>query len=112
MRETPVSQAYQGITDIAFSGLKGKHPAPKSMSEPSARALAPSLALSVAPTVPLWNSFALFASGTAFGFWDLCGMEFCILKVLPTRFAPTSDVPIAENDSEIAPHKQGNKPQR
>lgn len=49
----------------------------------------PSLALSVAPTVPLWNSIGLFISATAFGFWDLYGMEFCILKVLPTRF--TSD---------------------
>ena len=48
-----------------------------------------SLALSVAPTVPLWNSIGLFISDTAFGFWDLYGMEFCILKVLPTRF--TSD---------------------
>ena len=54
------------------------------MSEPSARTLAPSLVLSVTPTVPLWNSFALFVSATAFGFWDLCGIEFCILKVLPT----------------------------
>ena len=62
---------------------------PKPMSEPSARTLVPSLALSVAPTVPLWNSVALFVSATAFGFWDLRGMEFCILKVLPTRF--TSD---------------------
>ena len=69
----------------------------------------PSLALSVAPTVPLWNSFALFVSGIAFVFWDLCGMEFCILKVLPTRFAPASDGPIAENNLEIAPHKQRNK---
>ena len=56
------------------------------MSEPSARTLVPSLALSVAPTVPLWNSFGLFISATAFGFWDLCGIEFCILKVLPTGF--------------------------
>ena len=70
----------------------------------------PALALSVAPTVPLWNSVALFVSGTAFVFWDLCGMEFCILKVLPTRFIPASDGSIAENGSEIAPHKQGNKP--
>lgn len=54
------------------------------MSEPSARTLVPSLALSVAPTVPLWNSVALFVSAAAFGFWDLRGMEFCILKVLPT----------------------------
>ena len=29
VRDMPVSQAYQGIADIAFSGLKGKHPAPK-----------------------------------------------------------------------------------
>ena len=102
---------------IRFQGLwsemgdsNSRHLAPKPMSKPSARTLAPSLALSVAPTVPLWNSFALFASGTAFGFWDLCGMRFCILKVLPTRFAPASDGPIAKNSSEIAPHKQGNKP--
>ena len=61
---------------------------PKPMSEPSARTLVPSLALSVAPTVPLWNSFGLFISATAFGFWDLCGMEFCILKVLPTGIVP------------------------
>ena len=66
-----------------------RHLAPEPMSEPSARTLVPSLALSVAPTVPLWNSVALFVSATAFGFWDLRGMEFCILKVLPTRF--TSD---------------------
>ena len=61
-----------------------RHLAPKPMSEPSARTLMPSLALSVAPTVPLWNSIGLFISATAFGFWDLCGIEFCILKVLPT----------------------------
>ena len=70
----------------------------------------PSLALSVTPTVPLWNSFALLVSGTAFAFWDLCGMEFCILKALPTIFTLASDAFIAENNSEIAPHKQGNKP--
>ena len=87
-----------------------RHPAPKPMSEPSCRPLAPSLALSGTPTVSLCNSFALFASGTAFGFWDLCGMEFCILKVLPTGFAPASDDSVAENASEIAPHKQWNKP--
>ena len=48
------------------------------------------LLLSGTPAVPLWNSFALFVSGTAFGFWDLCGIEFCILKVLPTGIAPGS----------------------
>lgn len=61
---------------------------PKLMSEPSARTLVPSLALSVAPTVPLWNSFGLFISTTAFGFWDLRGIEFCILKVIPTGIGP------------------------
>lgn len=66
-----------------------QHSAPKPMSEPSARTLAPSLALSVAPTVPLWNSIGLFISAIAFAFWDLYGMKFCILKVLPTGF--TSD---------------------
>ena len=76
------------------------------MSELSVRGLASSLALSVAPTVPLWNSIALFISDTAFVFWDLCGMEFCILKVLPTGFTPGSDDSVAENASEIAPHKQ------
>ena len=63
---------------------------PKPMSELSVRGLASSLALSVAPTVPLWNSIALFISDTAFVFWDLCGIEFCILKVLPTGFTSNS----------------------
>ena len=63
---------------------------PKPMSEPSARTLMPSLALSVAPTVPLWNSIGLFISATAFAFWDLCGIDFCILKVLPTGFTSNS----------------------
>jgi len=54
------------------------------MSEPSGSPVAPCLALSGTPAVPLWNSFALFISDTAFVFWDLCGMKFCILKVLPT----------------------------
>lgn len=63
---------------------------PKPMSEPSARPVAPSLALSGTPAVPLWNSFALFISDTAFVFWDLCGIEFCILKVLPTGFTSNS----------------------
>ena len=63
---------------------------PKPMSQPSGRPVAPSLALSVAPAVPLWNSFGLFISDTAFVFWDLCGIEFCILKVLPTGIVPGS----------------------
>ena len=66
--------------------LSGWPYSPKPMSELSARGLAPSLALSGTPAVPLWNSIGLFISGTAFGFWDLCGIEFCILKVLPTGF--------------------------
>ena len=93
-----------------WRGSNSRPRGPKPMSEPSARTLLPSLALSVAPTVPLWNSFGLFISAIAFGFWDLCGMKFCILKVLPTRSTPTSDGPIAKNSSVIAPHKQGNKP--
>ena len=88
--EVPVSQAYQGIAVTVFSGLKGERPAPKPMSQPSGRPVAPSLALSVAPAVPLWNSFGLFISDTAFVFWDLCGIEFCILKVLPTGFTSNS----------------------
>lgn len=63
---------------------------PKPMSELSARGLAPSLALSGTPAVPLWNSIGLFISATAFAFWDLCGIEFCILKVLPTGFTSNS----------------------
>ena len=66
------------------------HGTPKPMSEPSGRTESPSLALSGTPAVPLWNSIGLFISGTAFGFWDLCGIEFCILKVLPTGFTSNS----------------------
>ena len=73
-----------------FVILSGWSYSPKPMSELSARGLAPSLALSGTPAVPLWNSIGLFISGTAFGFWDLCGIEFCILKVLPTGFTSNS----------------------
>ena len=86
-----------------------RHLAPKPMSQPSGRPVAPSLALSVAPAVPLWNSFGLFISDTAFVFWDLCGIEFCILKVLPTGFTSNSGCLSAESSSKIAPHKQRNK---
>ena len=82
---------------IRFQGLwsemgdsNSRHLAPKPMSELSARGLAHSLALSGTPAVPLWNSIGLFISATAFGFWDLCGIEFCILKVLPTGFTSNS----------------------
>ena len=67
-----------------------RHGTPKPMSELSARGLAPSLALSGTSAVPLWNSIGLFISATAVGFWDLCGIEFCILKVLPTGFTSNS----------------------
>ena len=63
---------------------------PKPMSKPSGRTVSHSLALSGTPAVPLWNSIGLFISATAFGFWDLCGIEFCILKVLPTGFTSNS----------------------
>ena len=63
---------------------------PKPMSEPSRSPVALSLALSGTPAVPLWNSIGLFISATAFAFWDLCGIEFCILKVLPTGFTSNS----------------------
>ena len=59
---------------------------PKPMSEPSGSPVAPSLALSGTPSVPLWNSFALFVSGTTFVFWDLCGIGFCIFKDVPSGF--------------------------
>ena len=67
-----------------------RHPAPKSMSVSSNRTFLRFLLLSSTPAVPLWNSFALFISDTAFVFWDLCGIEFCILKVLPTGFTSNS----------------------
>ena len=67
-----------------------RHGTPKPMSELSDSPVSPSLPLSGTPAVPLWNSFALFVSGTAFVFWDLCGIEFCILKVLPTGFTSNS----------------------
>ena len=67
-----------------------RHGTPKPMSEPSGRTVSHSLALSGTPAVPLWNSIGLFISATAFGFWDLCGIEFCILKVLPTGFTSNS----------------------
>ena len=82
---------------IRFQGLwsemgdsNSRPDGPKPMSEPSGRTESPSLALSGTPAVPLWNSIGLFISGTAFGFWDLCGIEFCILKVLPTGFTSNS----------------------
>ncbi len=92
-----------------WRGSNSRPRGPKPMSQPSGRPVAPSLALSVAPAVPLWNSFGLFISDTAFVFWDLCGIEFCILKVLPTGFTSNSGCLSAESSSKIAPHKQRNK---
>ena len=85
--------AFDKTTCFCWSEMgdsNSRHLAPKPMSELSARGLAHSLALSGTPAVPLWNSIGLFISATAFGFWDLCGIEFCILKVLPTGFTSNS----------------------
>ena len=79
---------------------------PKPMSEPSDRHVVPSLTLSSTPAVPLWNSIGLFISDTAFVFWDLCGIGFCILKVLPTGFGSGGGHFVTVNSSETAPHKQ------
>ena len=76
----------------------------QNVSKPSAKPSRPSLALSGAPAVPLWNSFSLFVSGAAFVFWDLCGIEFCILNVLPTGFA--------SNDGCILPQRTAQKLRR
>lgn len=96
-REKPLlSAAFQCSLTLfgsVWSGVWGSNVwecGPKPMSEPSDRHVAPSLVLSGTPAVPLWNSFALFVSGTTFVFWDLCGIEFCILKVLPTGIVPGS----------------------
>ena len=86
--------------------LNPRHPAPKPMSEPSARPVAPSLTLSGTPAVPLWNSFGLYASRKTFVFWDLCGIAFCILKDVPSGFDDSPGYSIAERDSKIEPHKQ------
>ena len=86
---TQKSRIKRRLFKVFWSECGGSNPgppAPKPISEPSARPSARSLALSVASAVPLWNSFGLFISATAFAFWDLCGIEFCILKVLPTGF--------------------------
>lgn len=96
-REKPLlSAAFQCSLTLfgsVWSGVWGSNVwecGPKPMSEPSDRPVTPSLVLSGTPAVPLWNSFALFVSGTTFVFWDLCGIEFCILKVLPTGFTSNS----------------------
>ena len=96
-REKPLlSAAFQCSLTLfgsVWSGVWGSNVwecGSKPVSKPSDRTLVPSLALSGTPAVPLWNSIGLFVSDTAFVFWDLCGMKFCILKVLPTRFTSNS----------------------
>ena len=61
-----------------------RHLAPKRVSELSNGTLPPSLALSAAPAIPLWHSFALRVSSKTFSFWDGCGIGFCILKEVPS----------------------------
>ena len=63
---------------------------PKRVSEPSAGTLQPSLALSAAPALPLWHSFALVVSRKNLVFWDLYGMGFCILKDVPSGLSRDS----------------------
>ena len=102
---------------IRFQGLwsemgdsNSRHLAPKPMSEPSGRTESPSLALSGTPAVPLWNSIGLFISGTAFGFWDLCGIGFCVLKDVPPGLKRVMTGQSPQNrGAETAPHKQRNK---
>ena len=47
----PVSQAYQGIADIAFSGLKGERPAPKAGALPTAQH----------PDIKFFQSFRMYS---------------------------------------------------
>ena len=109
IRKTPLKTAISEGFWSEWGGSNARSLDPKPMSEPSGSPVAPSLALSGTPAVPLWNSFALFVSAAAFVFWDLCGIEFCILKVLPTGFTSNSGCFAAESRSEIAPHKQRKK---
>lgn len=90
IRKTPLKSMISEGFWSEWRGSNSRPRGPKPMSEPSGSPVAPSLVLSGTPAVPLWNSFALFVSGTTFVFWDLCGIEFCILKVLPTGIVPGS----------------------
>ena len=90
IRKTPLKSLISEGFWSEWGDSNARSPAPKPMSEPSGRTVSHSLALSGTPAVPLWNSIGLFISATAFGFWDLCGIEFCILKVLPTGFTSNS----------------------
>ena len=83
-------RCYKALRRFTLPRPGYRHGTPKPMSKPSGRTVSHSLALSGTPAVPLWNSIGLFISATAFGFWDLCGIEFCILKVLPTGFTSNS----------------------
>lgn len=88
-KTAPEISRFQGLWS-EMGDSNSRPDGPKPMSEPSGSPVAPCLVLSGTPSVPLWNSFALFVSGTTFVFWDLCGMKFCILKVLPTGIVPGS----------------------
>ena len=90
IRKTPLKTAISEGFWSEWGDSNARPPGPKPMSELSGRTVSHSLALSGTPAVPLWNSIGLFISATAFGFWDLCGIEFCILKVLPTGFTSNS----------------------
>ena len=90
IRKTPLKLAISEGFWSEWRGSNSRPRGPKPMSKPSGRTVSHSLALSGTPAVPLWNSIGLFISATAFGFWDLCGIEFCILKVLPTGFTSNS----------------------
>ena len=107
----PLQKTTASIISLAaawseMGDSNSRHLAPKPMSEPSDRPVVPSLTLSSTPPVPLWNSIGLFVSDTAFVFWDLCGIEFCILKVLPTGFGSGGGHFVTASSSETAPHKQ------
>ena len=90
IRKTPLKSTISEGFWSEWRGSNSRPRGPKPMSKPSGRTVSHSLALSGTPAVPLWNSIGLFISATAFGFWDLCGIEFCILKVLPTGFTSNS----------------------
>ena len=83
-----------------------RHPAPKRVSELSNGTLPPSLALSAAPAIPLWHSFALRVSSKTFSFWDGCGIGFCILKDVPSGVNRKDRLNRHRGDAGNAPHKQ------
>ena len=81
----PVSQAYQGIADTVFSGLKGEHPAPPASALPTA--LIPdfgvfSSAADVVKHVVKAAFVPLSAAGenpANAGVTRLCGVSLCLV---------------------------------